>query len=57
MKKGFSMLVAVVLAAGLCACGSGGRSASDDPSKTQHVSKVHTVVRPPVCPTKSTCVV
>jgi hypothetical protein len=49
MKKGLSILVAGVLAAGLCSCGSGERSAPEgDPAGAQHVSQGHTSVPPSI---------
>ncbi|WP_155855977.1 hypothetical protein [Cellulomonas sp. URHD0024] len=58
MRKPFSMLVAVVLAAGLCACGSGGHQGStDDAPGASHASQALSPVPAPACPTKTRCAV
>ena len=50
MKKGFSILAAVLLTAGLCSCGP-------DPSEAQatHANQVHAVRGQPLCLAQFEC--
>ena len=48
MKKGFSILAAVLLTAGLCSCGP-------DPSEATHANQVHAVRSQPLCLAQFEC--
>lgn len=58
MKKGFSILVAAVVAAGLCACGPSSQETSPgEGSAATHASQVHALRTQPICRAQFMCAV
>jgi len=56
MKKGFSILAAVLLTAGLCSCGPDpSKESAGDAASATHASQVHAVRGQPLCLAQFEC--